>query len=71
VKGNDLAGRGIHSDPHPLFVGFLLEGVSDLLIWYPLLRTSVTSFTGEDHDYPSAALSILSRDRYRETWSIA
>jgi len=25
VKGNDLAGLGIHGDPHPLFVGFLLD----------------------------------------------
>jgi hypothetical protein len=24
VKGKDLAGLGIHSNPHPLFVGFLL-----------------------------------------------
>ena len=28
-------------------------------------------FCGRDHDYPSAALSILSRDRHRETWSVA
>jgi hypothetical protein len=25
VKGNNLAGLGIHGDPHPLFVGFLLH----------------------------------------------
>ena len=25
VKRNDLAGLGIHGDPHPLFVGFLLD----------------------------------------------
>jgi hypothetical protein len=25
VKGNDLAGLGIHGDPHPLLVGFLLH----------------------------------------------
>jgi hypothetical protein len=25
VKGNDLAGLGIHSDPHPLLVGFFLH----------------------------------------------
>jgi transposase-like protein len=47
------------------------EGVSKLLIWYPRLRTNATSFVGGDHDYPSAALPILSRDRYRETWSVA
>jgi len=27
VKGNDLAGRGIHGDPYPLLVGFLLHKV--------------------------------------------
>ena len=25
VKGNDLAGLGIHGDPHPLLIGFLLH----------------------------------------------
>src|SRR6266446_9958824 len=60
--------RGVVASSASAAIPAVEEGVSKLLIWYPLLRTSATSFVGGDHDYPSAALSILSRNRYRETW---
>jgi hypothetical protein len=45
----------------------ILEGVSELLIWYPILSKGKknTSVREGRYDYPSAALSILPRDRYR------
>ena len=44
----------------------LFEGVSELLICYPLKGEEKPQREMEGrYDYPSAALSILPRDRYR------
>jgi hypothetical protein len=37
VKGNDLAGLGIHGDPHPLLVRFLLHKAGQFIgLTFPL-----------------------------------
>ena len=46
-----------------------MEGVSELLICYPLKREERPKREMERrYDYASAALSILPRDRYRSAW---
>jgi 8-oxo-dGTP pyrophosphatase MutT (NUDIX family) len=49
----------------------VIEGVSELLICYPVWvseRNGSTHAIASHHDHPSTALPILPRDQYRQTW---
>src|SRR5262245_30600605 len=52
----------------PKEVDGVIEGVSDLLIWYPPLEDECDQFVWGYRDHPSAALSLLPRYGYCATW---
>jgi hypothetical protein len=76
VKGNDLAGLGIHGDPHPLLVGFLLHKAGEFIGFHlkPLYQHIVGTGDGLDMEmigqgleamnYPAASCEV-SNPRWR------
>jgi len=50
VKGHDLAGRGIHSDPHPLLVSFLLHKARQCIGFYLKPLSQHIADTGDGLD---------------------
>lgn len=52
VKGNDLAGCGIHSDPHPLLVGFLLHKAGQLIRFHLKALDQHSAGTRDGLDMP-------------------
>jgi hypothetical protein len=77
VKSNDLAGLGIHRDPHPLFVGFLLHKARQFIGFHlqPLYEHIAGTGDGVDVEMIRQGLEALDQktqeplesDAYRTT----
>jgi len=68
-----LAAVARPSGAGPFPTVLLLEGVSKLLICYPVWvseRNRTTHVRASNDDYASAALPLLPRDRYCQAWSV-
>jgi hypothetical protein len=61
VQGDDLAGLGIHSDPHPLLVGFLLHKAGEFIGFHlqPLYQHIAGTGDGLDMEMIRQGLEAL------------